>query len=97
MPFPTYDFGAALDGGHHERREVGVVGEVHLGPARHEGLDALDAPVKRRHVQGSPPQSVPSKAKVEGCVITRVILSNSACSSLLPAVDVLGGAEFAQN
>ena len=61
MRFPTDDFGAALNGGHHQRREVGVVGEVHLGAARQEGPDALDAAAERRHVKRSPTQSVPSK------------------------------------
>ena len=59
--FPTDDFGAALDGGHHQRREVGVVGEVHLGAARQEGPDALGAAAERRHVQRSSAQSVPFK------------------------------------
>ena len=57
--FRTDDFGAALYGRHHERGEVGVVGQVHFGAARDERLDALDAAPECRHVEGRPTQSVP--------------------------------------
>ena len=56
---PTDNVCAALYGRHHERSEVGVVGQVDFGAARNERLDALDAASECRHVKGRPTQSVP--------------------------------------